>query len=407
MAPRAIHFGAGNIGRGFIAPLLTGSGYHVTFADVDKKVIDAMNSEHSYEVVILAQRSRRLSISNVSGEMSNSQKLIDEFVLSDLVTTSVGAQILPRIAPTIAKGLKLKMKEKPDSILDVIACENGVGASETLHQEVMKHLNDEEKEWLKKHVGFANCSVDRIVPPFENPQKSDPHHQLDVGVEEFYEWVVDQDSLKSDHHVSGMKLASDLLGYVERKLFTLNLAHAMIAYLGAMKGYTLIDEAIADKQIYDMVLGALEESGQALLKKHTHFKKAEHEEYIHTIMDDRLRNPNIHDEIARICRAPKRKLAKRDRLVGPALMGQQFGVKKLGFLEKGIAAALWYDDPSDEDSKEIRESIKTNGVEKTLRDISGLKDSGPEEELVEAVLKEYDGLKAELGKRRSPSPSKI
>ncbi|KAK7022282.1 hypothetical protein R3P38DRAFT_3539033 [Favolaschia claudopus] len=50
---RAIHFGAGNIGRGFIAPLLTDSGYHVTFTDVDKQLIEAINHTGAYNVHIL------------------------------------------------------------------------------------------------------------------------------------------------------------------------------------------------------------------------------------------------------------------------------------------------------------------------------------------------------------------
>ena len=49
---QAIMIGAGNIGRGFIGAILSRSGYHVTFADVNMTLIDAINAEGSYTVHI-------------------------------------------------------------------------------------------------------------------------------------------------------------------------------------------------------------------------------------------------------------------------------------------------------------------------------------------------------------------
>lgn len=394
MSPRAIHFGAGNIGRGFIAPLLTESGYHVIFADVDKEIISELNRQDEYEVVILSTSSRRDSVSNFSGQISTSPCLIDEFVTADLITTSVGFAILPRIAPTIAKGIKLKKRKNPKGLMDVIACENGVGNTEILKAEVIKHLNEDEKKWMETHVGFANCSVDRIVPPFE--KDDDPEHSLDVGVEEFYEWVVDQDKLKTDHGIEGMVLASDLLAYVERKLFTLNTAHAITAYLGYIKGYKTVDEALEDPQIHKIVRGALKESGAALLKKHNHFTKEEHEAYIEKILEGRFKNPNIKDEVTRVGRGPRRKLARGDRLVGPALMGLQYGHQLDGYLAKGIAAALWFDHAEDEEAVHVRKLISEKGLEQALREVTGLKDEGHEHELAKAIMCEYDVIKQEL-----------
>ena len=47
---RALHFGAGNIGRGFIGKIISEAGYEVIFADVNGQVIDQLNMDKEYEV---------------------------------------------------------------------------------------------------------------------------------------------------------------------------------------------------------------------------------------------------------------------------------------------------------------------------------------------------------------------
>ena len=47
-----------------------------------------------------------------------------------------------------------------------------------------------------------------------------------------------------------MNKVCNLHSYIERKLFTLNTAHSMTAYLGFNKGYETIFESINDPYIY-------------------------------------------------------------------------------------------------------------------------------------------------------------
>ena len=256
---RAIQFGAGNIGRGFIGAVLSEAGYHVVFADVNMEVIDRINKDGAYTVHIMDVESRDVRISNISGVDSGGGEIVDEIVRAEIITTAVGLRILPFIAPAIAKGIAARRAAGVGEPLNVIACENGIRATSQLREEVYKHLSTEEAAWCDAHVGFADCSVDRIVPPVrsENP--------IDVVVENFYEWNVEEKSFVGGApHIEGMNLADNLLAYIERKLFTLNTGHAITAYLGRMKGLATIDESIADPAIFAIVKEAMQQSGQAL-----------------------------------------------------------------------------------------------------------------------------------------------
>ncbi|KAI8978811.1 mannitol dehydrogenase domain-containing protein [Trametes punicea] len=397
---KAIHFGAGNIGRGFIGPLLVDSGYHVIFADVNKDIIQKLNEQESYDVLILDEDSEeRASVSDVSGVVSTSDDIVRAFAdpAVDLVTTAVGPSVLEKIADTIARGLHAR-READAGPLNVIACENIINQTAKLRNHVFEHLGDEDKAWVEENVGFANCSVDRIVPPFDPKDSNTP---LDVGVEGFYEWVVDEKALhrtRPDVKLKGVSLTTNLQAYIERKLFTLNCGHAIAAYLGFSKGYSTIDEAIRDEEIRDTVRNALLNEGGAALRKKHKFDEQEYGQYVEKTMA-RFANPKLKDEIVRVGRQPLRKLEKNDRLLGPAYMAREYGFP-IDNLAKGIAAAFLYEVPDDKQSVELQKKVDQRGIEKVISEITGF-DEGSEEH--RKIIDAYQALRRARDERRARS----
>ena len=164
----AVHFGAGNIGRGFIGQLLHESGYDIVFVDVRDDVVEALKTEGRYDVILADENERRVPVDRVTALHSarDPEEVTGRIAEADLVTTAVGPSILPVIAPAIAQGL-LERVRVGGAPVNVIACENMVGASQALRGHVMEHGPEESAGAVDEIAGFPNAAVDRIVPEYQ------------------------------------------------------------------------------------------------------------------------------------------------------------------------------------------------------------------------------------------------
>ena len=79
---RAIHFGAGKIGRGFIGALLSQAGYEVCFAEADSQLVDEINRRRGYTVHVTDEICVELRISGVSAVRPDSGEAVRRLVPS-------------------------------------------------------------------------------------------------------------------------------------------------------------------------------------------------------------------------------------------------------------------------------------------------------------------------------------
>ena len=379
MLKQTVHFGAGNIGRGFIGALFSQSGYHVTFVDIAEQVINKLNQEGRYEVKLATETMETETIENVSGlnNLHQEGEVIDTIVSSTYLTTAIGPNILPRIAPLIAKGITERVASS-DEPLYVIACENQIGATDILKKHILENLDKETAAKLEGKVFFFNSAVDRIVPMQDQGS-------LDVLVEPYYEWVVE--TTEEIPPVEGMTIVEDLAPFIERKLFTVNTGHAVIAYLGYLQGKSTIDQTLADDAIAAQVKETLKETGAYLVKQYG-LDENDHLAYIEKNIE-RFKNAYLNDDVTRVGRAPIRKLGPDDRLIRPTTEAQKAGLS-YSYLAKAIAAALLFDNPEDEQAMEIQGMIKEQGPAHVLEKVSGL---DADSEIVKEVMVQYEALK--------------
>ncbi len=345
----AVHFGAGNIGRGFVAQFLHVSGYQVVFADVNQELIGALQAQPSYQVLEVGEGAQDHVVDNYRALNSATQEaeVVAAIASAEIVTTAVGARILQYVAPVIAKGLNERDEKLPK--LTVIACENAIGGTDILAAEVRKHSP-------AHNAVFANCAIDRIVP--------EQHGGLDVTIESFFEWVVERKPFHGQTpdgttpELFGVTWVDDLEPFIERKLFTVNTAHAAAAYHGHDRGWVSIREALATPELQAEVRAVLGETKQLLMEKFG-FSDEEQQAYIEKTLR-RISNPDLPDTCERVGRNPLRKLSRHERFVGPAAELVERGHTAWNLLN-AIGAALRFDVPADDESVGLQ-SLLASGV---------------------------------------------
>ena len=369
---KAVVFGAGNIGRGFLGQLFSQSGYSIVFVDVVDEVIQRINRDRSFPVHIVGDSERTFIVKNISAVNSADTETVTSHIQSaDIMATAVGVNVLPKIAPSIAAGLKLRFDSGNLDELNIIICENIIESGKHLKSLVKHHLEKDYHQLLDQKVGFVATVVSRMVPvPTEQNWKENP---AQVKVEPYCTLPVDKPAFRGAlPAVEGFQHIDNLLAYEERKLFTHNAGHALCAYFSYPKGYKYIYQAIADPEIRTKTLAALMESGKALIQKHR-FTEEQHRAHIDDLFH-RFSNVALGDTVARVGRDPIRKLGYNDRFIGGARLALQYKIEPVNIVN-GICAALKFDDSGDPKAVELQQILSEKGLGRTLETICGLSEN--------------------------------
>jgi mannitol-1-phosphate 5-dehydrogenase len=376
MSLKAVHFGAGNIGRGFVGLVLHNAGYELVFADVAAPLIDALAASSSYLVREVGFGAKTSTVDNYRAlnSATHEAEVIAEIATADVVTTAVGPNILRFVAPLIAAALgKRDPAREP---LAVMACENAINATDLLRNFVVDSIEDPS---LLTRAVFANTAVDRIVPS----QHADAG--LDVTVEAFFEWAVEKGPF-GDHVpvIPEAHFVDDLAPYIERKLFTVNTGHATTAYHGFMAGAASISEAIEMPAVLAEVRAVLAETKALLIAKHG-FEPEVQQEYIETNLL-RFDTRELTDTVERVGRQPLRKLSRHERFVSPAAELAERGLSS-DALVRAMGAAMHFDVGDDPQSVEMLALLKSTSAHGFALQVTGLEPVHP---LFPAVVAEVE-----------------
>jgi len=163
----------------------------------------------------------------------------------------------------LVRGLQARARSDAGP-LTVLSCDNltaNGAVLERLVREFCAALPSAEGEaigsWIRDHVRFPSSMVDRIVPATTEDDRTDVARRLGVDdhavvvTEPFKQWVI-QDAFATRRpawELAGAELVEDVEPFEQLKLRTLNATHSMLAYLGALRGYETIAEAVGDDDL--------------------------------------------------------------------------------------------------------------------------------------------------------------
>ena len=385
---KAVMYGAGNIGRGFISQLFYESGYATSFIDVNMTVINKLNEDHEYPVYITKNGVyEEHPVKNVCGIDGKDVAAIAEAIAdADIMATAVGVNILKFIHANVAEGVKLRRARGIETPLNIIICENMIGADAYFAGLVKGDLDDADKAYFDSHIALVEPSIGRMVPA--TPKEIAEKNPLAVCVEEYCELPVDKAAFKGEiPEIKNMVPFTPFDFYIQRKLFMHNMSHAVTAYFGKLKGYTYIWEASKDAEIKYLSLRALLESSRAL--------SAEHGVELGSLLDfsanliSRYENKLLGDTIDRVGKDTKRKLSANDRLVGSAKLCIKHGIKPANICA-GMAAALFFAPADDPAAIEVSTFCNENGVAAALEKYAELP---ADSEITAMVAADYELLK--------------
>ncbi len=330
-------YGAGAIGRGYLAPLLQKYGIKISFVDTNNVLITELKSRKSYTTAVTVSSDYEFVTVPVDNAFFFGEDInVEDY---DLVFSCVG----PNHCYDLADDLKRAKA--------VISCEND-----------MATVNGLQKLTCNPNIyfGIPDVITSNTAPP--ELLKEDPL----MAVTEQGVLVLEKGNYALPEEI--LQFGPDELHmHWMCKLFIHNAPHAIVAYLGWLKGYTYIHEAMADSDINEIVVGSISEITDGVIAAEFSDKTYANKYKIKELK--RFSNTLLYDTIKRVAREPIRKIAYDNRLV-LGLRIALFNGQLPSNTAKGLKAALLYGDNTDKEAIYLQSIRSSNSDSEILKKFS-------------------------------------
>ena len=382
-----IILGAGRIGRGFVTQIMLLNDVKINYFDAMESMVQNLNDVKEYTIHVLGHSELDIVHSGYGAySIKDVDELAEKWESADFIFTAVGGKNMKSIGKSIASAFKKMVFDGKVHTSNIMTCENWIEPAKDLKESIMEELNDEEKVLFEKYIGVGETVI--LCTGTGNPNPSKVVNEMDTWIQNFPYLPMEKQAIKGKvpnwKYVDFVEEFGDLL---TQKLYTNNTSCGSISYLGTLLGKKYMAEASNDPiiepimdEIYDEINGALIQGLGIDPESQYAFSKRAKGKY-----QDR----DIVDLLSRIARDPLRKLRPNDRLIGPSRIALSVGIKPKA-IALCTAAALFYDNPEDESSQELKKLREEKGISYILQNICEL---DPDEELYSLIMESVQELK--------------
>jgi len=263
----------------------------------------------------------------------------------------------------LAAGLREKAaRGGPPAV--IYAAENHNHAAEILEAAVMEQVPEDQRAAVRSRVRFLNTVIGKMSQVITDPAEIQARRLAPITpdlsraflVEAFNRILISKVQFPEafQRGIRVFQEKDDLLPFEEAKLYGHNATHALMGYLGALRGVQRVADLKEVPGVLSFARAAfIEESGAALIRKHAGidplFTPDGYRDFANDLLE-RMTNPFLMDTIERVTRNTERKLDWNDRLAGTmrVVLGQGVTPRRYAL---GATAALARIDPSILDSE--------------------------------------------------------
>lgn len=381
---KAMIVGAGKQGRGILAYLCRVNEIAYCFVDHAKDLQAAFAHNETYCLHLLSKNSEDIAMPCKALFSMDDPKLYQELATADLMFTSTSDGQLSSVGYRIGEVLnQLFAQQLPCALRNIILCENAVEQVAAFASGLYQALDPPYHMRVREEIGICEALSMSVSA---QPSHQSAEHTLDIWAQNLMRVYINKYRMKGDLlKIKGVHYIDNYPELKKQALYTNNTSSAFISYLGYLKGYQTLPEAMRDEQLAGLLERCYQEVNDTLVKElgvspkdQRAFAQLAKNKY-----------QSIDDSIARHARDVTRKLGKDERLTGICLKAIHNGILP-DTIAIALAAALYYEDEQDQQSMALKQMREQQGISVIIKEICQIEEDSL---LYPLILQKIEWLK--------------